>query len=843
MKPNRKHTPLLLAFLSALSFQLSAFPQTTAFTYQGRLNDGGSPANGSYQFLFWVDDGNNAIVGTSITPPPVGVTNGLFTVTLDFGPGIFTGGNRRLHLEVRTNDNTSMFVALSPPQPILPTPYAIYAETVDAAGIIGVVPSAAAAGTATNLYGPLLGDVTGTQGATVVSTVGGQSAANVATGVSAANAATSANMPNTIVKRDGTGSFAAGTVKLDGTLNLPAPAATIYSGGSTLLRSDGNHNLFTGSAAGNLTTTGNGNTAHGFQALHSNTTGGKNAALGTYALYGNTEGNGNTASGNQALQSNSTGSQNTASGNEALLKNTTGSDNTGSGFEVLNSNTTGSNNTAHGSSALHENTTGSRNTASGYQALDSNVNGAHNSAHGAQALFSNTSGNYNTAGGSSALQANTTGDGNTANGFSALVNNTGGAYNTANGLQSLAFNGSGSYNTASGVQALFNNNGSNNTAHGFQALFANTTGSNNIALGHRAGSNLTTGDNNIAIGNAGVAAESGTTRIGTPGTHTNTFVAGIAGANVGAGSVVLVNSSGQLGSVDTIPLSQMPVEVVAPPPGMVLIPAGSYTMGNSVGDDDLWYPAAPVTVNVSAFYMDVNLVSYSQWQSVYFWALGHGYEFFYNGSGKAANHPVHSLSWYDCVRWCNMRSEQAGKTPMYYTDAGLTQVFRYNMETTIYTKWTANGYRLPTEAEWEKAARGGLSGERFPWGAPITDHLANYNGQYYGYDLAPVGHNAAVAYGGLPYTSPIGYFAPNGYGLYDMAGNLFQWCWDWYAPTYAGGSDPHGPAEGSPSDFPHRIVRGGSWDSYFSFLRCASRIPSRPDATDHYTGFRCVRGL
>ena len=238
--------------------------------------------------------------------------------------------------------------------------------------------------------------------------------------------------------------------------------------------------------------------------------------------------------------------------------------------------------------------------------------------------------------------------------------------------------------------------------------------------------------------------------------------------------------------------------------GMALIPAGSFTMGDTLdGESD----AIPISVTVSAFYMDTNLVSYSQWQTVYAYATSHGYGFDDAGSGKAANHPVQTVDWYDVVKWSNARSQQAGLTPVYYTNAGLTQVYTNGDVDAVYVNWAANGYRLPTEAEWEKAARGGLSGQRFPWGDTISESQANYRGDTTGsYDLGPNGYNAAFDTGEYPNTSPVGYFAANGYGLYDMAGNALEWCWDWYGTPYGKPTttNPTGPATGS-----YRVLRGG----------------------------------
>jgi Chaperone of endosialidase len=238
---------------------------------------------------------------------------------------------------------------------------------------------------------------------------------------------------------------------------------------------------------------------------------------------------------------------NTAEGTDALFSLTTGTENTALGFNALYSNTTGDSNTATGSQALISNTTGIRNTANGFAALQSNTTGERNTATGRAALANNTTGNQNTANGQNALFSNSTGIQNTATGTFALVFNTTGNQNTADGYAAMLFNTTGNQNTASGYFAVYQNTtGNNNTGAGYNALLNNTTGNENIALGNFAGSNLTTGDNNIDIGNRGVAGEANTIRIGTQGTQTRTFVAGISGTGV-QGVAVKVNAAGQLG--------------------------------------------------------------------------------------------------------------------------------------------------------------------------------------------------------------------------------------------------------------------------------------------------------
>jgi formylglycine-generating enzyme required for sulfatase activity len=266
-------------------------------------------------------------------------------------------------------------------------------------------------------------------------------------------------------------------------------------------------------------------------------------------------------------------------------------------------------------------------------------------------------------------------------------------------------------------------------------------------------------------------------------------------------------------------------------------------MGNTFpgeGDSD----ELPLHTNqISAFLMDQYEVTKAQWDEVYNWAITHGYSFDFGALGKTNDHPAHSMTWYDAVKWCNARSEQAGLTPAYYTSAAQTNVYRSG-QTNVqngWVKWNA-GFRLPTEAEWEKAARGGASGRRFPWGDTnvITHSRANYYSIFPdAYDVSPTrGYHPTFAVGGVrgvPYTSPAGYFAPNGYGLYDMAGNVWEWCWDWYgAYSSASQTDPRGPTSG-----PFRVVRGGSWGYDAFFCRAADRSFTPADQYD-VRGFRSV---
>jgi formylglycine-generating enzyme required for sulfatase activity len=235
-------------------------------------------------------------------------------------------------------------------------------------------------------------------------------------------------------------------------------------------------------------------------------------------------------------------------------------------------------------------------------------------------------------------------------------------------------------------------------------------------------------------------------------------------------------------------------EALSSPTGMVRIPAGEFIMGDDEGDaegpahavflDEYWIDANPVTnqefarfIEATGFITTATMAGKQDWTT-------HAYP------GRES-HPVVLVSW---------------------TDAE------------AYAIWA--GSKLPTEAQWEKAARGGLVGKRFPWGDDMpSENRVNWNRTYVS--------------GELP-TSPITTFPPNALGVYDMAGNVWEWCHDWYSDdTYSAEPrrDPAGPAAGT-----YKARRGASWNVREAFrLRCANRGAMPPDSYHPNLGFRCVR--
>jgi formylglycine-generating enzyme required for sulfatase activity len=245
-----------------------------------------------------------------------------------------------------------------------------------------------------------------------------------------------------------------------------------------------------------------------------------------------------------------------------------------------------------------------------------------------------------------------------------------------------------------------------------------------------------------------------------------------------------------------------------PAQGFVLINGGTFFMGSPMEEKGRFSNEFQRQVTVKSFYMGKHEVTQAEYQDLT--GVNPSYR-------KGLNLPVEQVSWFQAVAYCNKLSEKEGLDAVYAING---QSVRWDLK--------ANGYRLPTEAEWEYACRAGTKTPFFT-GNNIAANQANFDGS------RPYNNNTRSVY--RENTVPVESFAPNSFGLYDMHGNVAEWCWDWNA-EYAKGTqtDPVGAASGL-----YRVFRGGGWNHSADSLRSARRTGLTPSDHGFYLGFRLVR--
>jgi formylglycine-generating enzyme required for sulfatase activity/photosystem II stability/assembly factor-like uncharacterized protein len=850
---------VLAATLGGLLISAQLAPaQGTAFTYQGQLQNSGSPANGNYDFtfaLFNINAGGPSQVGGTLTNLDVGVTNGLFTVTLDFGP-VFTGHATSLAIGVRTNGGAS-FTGLSPLQELTPTPYAIYspnagaaasANSVAGSNIVGAImvtnlPSAVITNGASGITlsgaftgnGGGLSNVPGTLAQMVASSTNFMAQANTAYDLTnsvevSVSLPTNANVGDLVqVTGNGAGGWQVtlGSV-VYWTKQTGAPTSADWS--SVASSSDGSHLVAVEGPGGIYTSTNSGVT------WSEQTNAPTSAGWVSVA---------SSSDGSHLVAAEYPGGIYTSTNSGVTWTEQTSAPTSADWFSVASSSDGSHLVAVVNGGGIYTSANSGVTWTEQTSAPSTNWVSVASSSDGTHLVAVEQFGGIYTSTNSGVAWTEETGAPTSADWFS-VASSSDGSHLVA------VVNGGGIYTSAnSGV--TWTEQTSAPTSAGWQSVASSSDGTHLVAVVEYGGI-YTSANSGVTWTEQTVAPTSAnwiSVTTSSDGTHltaivqyggiytSTTTVSGAAGTSdqfqyLGNGlwqplpptagylsnngstvqslSNLVINGesgvtlsgtfSGNGGGLTNLNAAQLTGFSQTTPPAngypilnMVWIVPGTFIMGAPTSDPDYHSDEAQHVVSLTnGFWMGQHPVTQGEYLAV----IGSNPSFFTGDLSR----PVEQVSWFNATNFCNtltQNEQSAGRLP---------------------AAWV---YRLPTEAEWEYCCRA-LTTSRYYFGNDPGDGTSLTNYAWYS---ANSGNT----------TKPVGQLLPNAWGLVDMAGNVFEWCQDWYGtyPTANVSYNPPGPATGS-----YRVLRGGGWDDPAVFCRSAGRISDYPTSVDYDYGFRVV---